>query len=146
MFENILVVCVGNICRSPTAELLLRHYLPELHVSSAGIGALSGKGMDKTALDVARQHGLDGRRHVARQVDNAMLHAADLILVMEHDHIDAIAKHAPQALGRVMLLGKWLQEREIPDPYRQQRAAFEHVYRLIDDAVRAWQPYLYAGE
>lgn len=46
MFNNILVVCVGNICRSPTAERLLQRYHPELKVESAGLGALVGKGAD----------------------------------------------------------------------------------------------------
>ncbi len=45
MFNNILVVCVGNICRSPTAERLLQRYHPELKVESAGLGALVGKGL-----------------------------------------------------------------------------------------------------
>ncbi|STL53119.1 protein-tyrosine-phosphatase [Escherichia coli] len=48
MFNNILVVCVGNICRSPTAERLLQRYHPELKVESAGLGALVGKGADPT--------------------------------------------------------------------------------------------------
>ncbi|MBG0943674.1 protein tyrosine phosphatase, partial [Escherichia coli] len=50
MFNNILVVCVGNICRSPTAERLLQRYHPELKVESAGLGALVGKGADPTAI------------------------------------------------------------------------------------------------
>ena len=55
MFNNILVVCVGNICRSPTAERLLQRYHPELKVESAGLGALVGKGADPTAISVAAE-------------------------------------------------------------------------------------------
>lgn len=58
MFNNILVVCVGNICRSPTAERLLQRYHPELKVESAGLGALVGKGADPTAISVAAEHQL----------------------------------------------------------------------------------------
>lgn len=58
MFNKILVVCVGNICRSPTAERLLKHYQPELTVDSAGLGALVGKGADERAMSVARDHHL----------------------------------------------------------------------------------------
>ena len=56
MFNNILVVCVGNICRSPTAERLLQRYHPELKVESAGLGALVGKGADPTAISIAAEH------------------------------------------------------------------------------------------
>jgi len=48
----------------------------------------------------------------------------------------------PQARGKTFLLGKWLGDKEVPDPYRQSREAFEHVYELIDSACSAWQKYL----
>lgn len=56
MFNNILVVCVGNICRFLTAERLLQRYYPELKVEFAGLGALVGKGADFTAISVAAEH------------------------------------------------------------------------------------------
>ena len=59
MFEKILVVCVGNICRSPTGERLFRERLPGRQVSSAGVSALVDKPADKVASEVAQQHGLD---------------------------------------------------------------------------------------
>lgn len=61
MFKNILIVCVGNICRSPTAEALFAHRLSGqgLTISSAGIGALVGNPMDKTAHEVLQDHGLE---------------------------------------------------------------------------------------
>ncbi|CCJ93258.1 Low molecular weight protein-tyrosine-phosphatase Wzb [Cronobacter malonaticus 681] len=58
MFNKILVVCVGNICRSPTAERLLKRYLPDVTVASAGLGALVGKGADASAVSVAAAHDL----------------------------------------------------------------------------------------
>lgn len=121
---------------------MLRQRLSTHDVASAGLHALVGQPMDPTACDVLAAHGLDGSAHVARQLDVDMMHACDLILTMEKAHNRAIARFAPQALGRTMLLGKWLGDREIPDPYRQQRPAFEHVYQLIDAAVQAWLPYL----
>ena len=59
MFKNILIVCVGNICRSPTAEALFAHRLSgqDLTISSAGIGALVGNPMDKTAHEVLQDNG-----------------------------------------------------------------------------------------
>ncbi|HET7299510.1 MAG TPA: low molecular weight protein-tyrosine-phosphatase [Oleiagrimonas sp.] len=142
MFQRILVVCVGNICRSPTAEILFRHHLPNIHISSAGINALVGRPMDATAQALLAEHHLDGSQHVARQLDEGMIRDADLILAMERTHIDSIVRRAPHAMGRTVLLGKWLEQREIADPYQQQRPAFEHVYQLIDTAVHAWKPYL----
>src|SRR3546814_5479400 len=92
MFKNILIVCVGNICRSPTAEALFAHRLSgqDLTISSAGIGALVGNPMDKTAHEVLQDNGLELPAHCARQVDSHMLHQADLILAMEHSHIQHI--------------------------------------------------------
>ena len=65
--QKILVVCVGNICRSPVGERVLADRLPHHQVSSAGIGALVGHGPDKTASDVAAARGVSLEGHIARQ-------------------------------------------------------------------------------
>ncbi|WP_407296875.1 low molecular weight protein-tyrosine-phosphatase [Stutzerimonas zhaodongensis] len=144
MFQNILIVCVGNICRSPAAEALLAHKLQGkgLTISSAGIGALVGNPMDKTAHEVLTDHGLEHVSHRARQVDSEMLHQADLILTMEQSHIQHIRQIAPEVHGKTFLLGKWLDDTEIPDPYRQSKPAFEHVHSLLTQSVESWIPYL----
>ncbi|MCQ4319138.1 low molecular weight protein-tyrosine-phosphatase [Stutzerimonas stutzeri] len=144
MFQNILIVCVGNICRSPAAEALLAHKLEGkgLTISSAGIGALVGNPMDKTAHEVLSDHGVEHTSHRARQVDSKMLHRADLILVMEQSHIQRIRQIAPEVHGKTFLLGKWLDDTEIPDPYRQSKPAFEHVHSLLTQSVESWLPYL----
>jgi protein-tyrosine phosphatase len=140
VFKSILVVCVGNICRSPTAEYLFRHRLSatDINVESAGLGALAGNGMDATALAVLADHGIDGGAHVARQLNENMLRSAELVLVLEKRHVATIVQTAPQVSGKVFMLGKWQGDRNIPDPYRQHRVAFEHVYDLIDDAISSW--------
>ncbi|UNG20482.1 low molecular weight protein-tyrosine-phosphatase [Stutzerimonas zhaodongensis] len=144
MFQNILIVCVGNICRSPAAEALLAHKLEGkgLTISSAGIGALVGNPMDKTAHEVLNDHGVEHTSHRARQVDSEMLHRADLILVMEKSHVQHIRQIAPEVHGKTFLLGKWLDDTEIPDPYRQSKPAFEHVHSLLTQSVESWLPYL----
>lgn len=87
MFNNILVVCVGNICRSPTAERLLQRYHPELKVESAGLGALVGKGADPTAISVAAEHQLSLEGHCARQISRSLCRNYDLILYHGKDAI-----------------------------------------------------------
>lgn len=144
MFQNILIVCVGNICRSPAAEALLLHRLQGkgLTISSAGIGALVGNPMDKTAHEVLTEHGLEHRAHRARQVDSEMLHRADLILTMEQSHIQHLRQMAPEVHGKTFLIGKWLDDIQIPDPFRQSKPAFEHVHSLLTQSVESWLPYL----
>jgi len=144
MIKSIIVVCVGNICRSPTAEALLQSKLAErnIQVSSAGLGALVDKPVDATAAEVMASAGYTLPNHKARQLTPAMLREADLVLAMEQGHIQSIHSLAPHARGKTMLLGKWLDNAAVPDPYRQQLPAFEHVFHIIDQATSAWLPYL----
>ena len=140
MFNKILVVCIGNICRSPTVEALLKSKLAHrgIDVSSAGLGALVDKPMDATALEVLREHGGDLPDHKGRQLTREMLQQADVILTMEQRHVDSIARMAPEVRGKTFLVGKWQNNQEIPDPYRQQKVAFEHVYQLMTHGVDSW--------
>ncbi|SFC52616.1 protein-tyrosine phosphatase [Kosakonia oryzae] len=146
MFNKILVVCVGNICRSPTAERLLKKYQPGLTVASAGLGALVGRGADANAVSVAADNQLSLEGHCARQVSGAMCREYDLILVMEKRHIASLCEIAPEMRGKVMLFGHWDNEREIPDPYRKSREAFEAVYTLLDQSARQWAQALQAQQ
>ena len=141
MFDNILVVCVGNICRSPTAHFKLKTLLPHKDIESAGVGALVGKPADKLAIQVAAENGIDLNGHIARQLTADMCREFDLILVMEQGHINAVTDIAPAARGKTMLLSQWNTlnaKQDIPDPYRQSKEAFEHVYQLIDTSAMAW--------
>ncbi|WP_192459574.1 protein tyrosine phosphatase [Musicola keenii] len=138
MFNSILVVCVGNICRSPTGERLLQQALPGKKVASAGLGALVDKPADSMASDVALQHGVSLEGHSARQLTSAMCREHDLILVMEKGHIDAVSRIAPEVRGKTMLFGHWLNQQEIADPYRKSREAFEFVYSQLDQSARKW--------
>ena len=135
---------MGNICRSPTAEYLLRQRVGAraVEVGSAGLGAMVGEPMDPIALALLGEDGIDGSMHQARQLTPFMLHQADLVLGMEKNHVDAMIQLAPEARGKVYLLDKWLHGGDVPDPYRQGRAAFEHVHRMITGAIDSWEPYL----
>lgn len=137
-FERILVVCVGNICRSPTAEFMLRQALPDLQISSAGLGALSGHDMEATARRVAEARGLVCPKHEARQLTPNLCREADLILVMEARHRDGVAQLSPESRGKIFLLAQGLPQADIPDPYRKPQAVFERVYDHIDTACQRW--------
>ncbi|QUM83580.1 protein tyrosine phosphatase [Moritella sp. 28] len=138
MFNNILVVCVGNICRSPSGEYLLKSLLPNKHIASAGVGALVGKPADKLACQVAEENGISLVGHQGRQLTSALCREFDLILVMEQGHINAVTNIAPEARGKTMLFSQWLQKQDIPDPYRQSKEAFDHAYNLIEASAKAW--------
>lgn len=142
MFEKILVVCVGNICRSPTGERVLQKLLPNKKIASAGIAAeksrLIGKSADETAVLIASENGVDVEGHKSQQVTPQLCAQYDLILVMEQGHIEALTQISPESRGKTMLFGHWIEQQDIPDPYRQSREAFEYSYKLIDIAAQAW--------
>ena len=137
MFDSILVVCDGNVCRSPTAAVMLARDTQK-KVSSAGLVALVGRDMDATARDVALSHGLECPPHTGRLLTREMCRDADLILVMETRQRDRVANLAPEASGKTLLLGKWLGDQPIPDPYKRHREVYEQAYQMIAQAVAAW--------
>lgn len=138
MFQNILVVCMGNICRSPTAERILQKKLPNHRISSAGINALAGKDADFQAIKTALKHGVIVAGHTARQLTPQMCDEADLILVMEPAHIDMVANIQPSALSKAFLLAQWLPKKNIPDPFKQSSEMFEAVFLQIEQAADTW--------
>jgi len=138
MINSVLVVCVGNICRSPTAERLLQRALPDKKIVSAGLSALKGHAADATACDVAEENGLSLAGHEAQQLTSSLCRQFDLILVMEKDHIEQVNRIDPAARGKTMLMGHWLNQREIADPFRKSREAFVAVYELLDNATQKW--------
>lgn len=138
MFDRILVVCVGNICRSPTAEYLLQKDLPGKHISSAGLGALVGHDMDQQARAVAERSGLECPQHYARQLTRELCHQAELILVMESRHREGVTQLCPEARGKVFLLAQGLERSDIADPYRKSESVFEQTYEQLQQACTAW--------
>lgn len=146
MFESILVVCRGNICRSPVGAALLRARLPGRQITSAGlsVGMLEGQGVAPFAKELAEADGLDIEAHQARQIHREMIEAADLILVMSEGQRRNIGELSPAATGKTMLFGRWLpdasaQGSKIPDPYRKSREAFHHVHQLLVCAADSWR-------
>ena len=141
MYDRILVVCTGNICRSPVAEYLLRNALQHAgrtpQVASAGVGALVGEPAHDTALARMAERSVDLSAHRAQQATQALCRWADLVLVMESHHREALGDIDPAVRGKTFLLGHW-QKKEIPDPYKRSRDVWDHAIRLIDEGVDAW--------
>lgn len=139
VFKSILVVCVGNICRSPMGEALLRARLQErnITVSSAGLGALTGYPADPMAQTLMHEKDIDISAHRARQFGAEHLREAELILVMESWQQREIEKNFPPARGRVYRLGHW-GGFDIADPYRKPRAAFEQALLEIERGIDEW--------
>lgn len=142
MFNSVLVVCVGNICRSPVGERLLVRNLgaagAQVRIGSAGIGALVGHAADDLASEVAAGAGLSLDGHVARQFTRDLGAQHDLILVMEPGHKMEIARLSPDVSGKTMLFDHWTGGKAIPDPYGKSRALHEAVFAQIDAAATAW--------
>lgn len=141
MFKNVLVVCTGNICRSPMMEGQLKARLAGsagMQVASAGISALVDYEADPLAIQVMAERGIDISGHRARQLDEATLYNADLVFVMERNHLNWIDANFPAARGRVYLAGHWRKAKEVPDPFMSPKPAFEKAYDQLSGCVDDW--------
>jgi len=123
------------------AEALARQHFESLGlpvaVRSAGVGALQGYPADPKARLLMEQRGIDIGGHRAVQVDAAMAAWSDLILVMEETHRHLLRQQLPASSGKVFRLGHWI-DRDIPDPYRRDLAAFEAALGLIERSLGTW--------
>ncbi|SBS27115.1 Low molecular weight protein-tyrosine-phosphatase wzb [Marinomonas spartinae] len=142
MFDKILVVCVGNICRSPTGEALLKQLMPDKLISSAGLAVekngLSGHSADSMALSVAKKHDLLFSEHKARQLTPSLCLESDLILVMEKQHLEWLTQLSPESRGKAMLFSQWLDQSDIADPYHKSEVFFEETFKALSLSAKAW--------
>jgi protein-tyrosine phosphatase len=137
--KHILILCIGNICRSPIAEAMLKREFPDKQIWSAGLGALVGKPADSLSIEVASEHAFDLSAHRAQQVAGWMCQRAELILVMEQGHKTELEKQFPLVRGKAFRLGE-PGKFDIADPYRQPKDAFEAAYAAIALGVTQWAP------
>ncbi len=142
-FQHILVVCIGNICRSPVGEAMLKQCFPNKMIDSAGIfterSGLSGKLAENTMVELAEKNQIDLSKHQAKQLTEEQCKQADLILVMEKSHIALVEQISPSSRGKIMLFAHWLGQKDIPDPYRQSTEVFEFVFSLLKSSACKWQ-------
>ena len=143
---TILFVCTGNVCRSPMAEALMRHQIAgrnELRVESVGLGAPDGAPPSANAVEAMRQLGLDIAGHRSRSADIALLHDADFIFVMSHQHLGTIELLYPEVAEKTFLVrefepGLGEYDKDIADPIGQSL----DVYLRCRDQIRAALPNL----
>jgi len=128
--DKILVICLGNICRSPMAEGFLKKAQPGKMVISAGITAMTGFPADPFSVSLMQAHGIDIGNHRAQNLTDWMVQAADLILTMDDEQTRFIERSYPSFTGPIMKIGHH-GEFDVPDPYRLDLDAFRHSQQLI---------------
>ncbi|MDD3458228.1 MAG: low molecular weight phosphotyrosine protein phosphatase [Weeksellaceae bacterium] len=136
MVRKILMVCLGNICRSPLAEGIMRSKLgDEYLIDSAGTGNWhEGETPDHRAVSVARKFGIDISGLQARQISTTDFEFFDLILVMDESNFRNVTAliEDEQHLSKVKMI---LADRDVPDPYWGDESDFELVFELLDLAT-----------
>lgn len=136
-FDNILVVCVGNICRSPILEALLKEQYPHKHVESAGLSALVGNPVDPKSQQVMTPYDIDMSNHVAKQIDENLVMKADLIFTMSDGQTKWIEERWPHCRGKTFKIGHW-NDKDIADPYRHDISLFETARQDIVESLAPW--------
>ena len=149
MVKKILFVCTGNICRSPTAEGVARHWLRMVgldgvvSVDSAGMqGIHAGEAPDMRTQRAAAQRGYDLSRLRARKITDEDYALFDLVLAMDRGHLQAMQRRcAPTHQHKLHLFlsaAPELAREEVPDPYYGGVSGFDDVLDLCEAGVRGW--------
>ena len=147
MTIRVCFVCLGNICRSPIAEIVMRRMLEErgldkqVQVSSAGTGDWHvGDSADERTLAVLAKHGYDGSQHRARQFVAETFADNDLVVVMDKNNLDAVRRLVPAGDDKeVRLLREFEADADgtdVPDPYYGGAQGFDDVLVMVEAACR----------
>ncbi len=133
---KILMVCLGNICRSPLAEGILRSKLDSnFIIDSAGTGGWhTGESPDQRSIETAKQNNIDISHQKARKFSIADFDLFDYIYVMDQSNYKDVINLAPNKVAKAkvaLILG---DSKEVPDPYYGGQEGFENVYFLLDQA------------
>ena len=141
MAQSVLMVCLGNICRSPLAEGLFRHHVAaasleqRYRIDSAGTGGWHvGSGPHEDSVDIAQRHGIDITAQRSRQVTAAELSDWDWVIAMDGSNLKNLLRLGADPSRTRLLLGFTPPgyDRNVPDPYYE--GGFDRVYQMIDEA------------
>jgi protein-tyrosine phosphatase len=144
---RVLFVCMGNICRSPTAHGVFRKLVKDVglmdvvEIDSAGTHAYHvGESPDRRARETAAERGIDIGDLRARRATAEDFHYFDYVLAMDRDNLEALARICPPGLeaklGLFMDHASDLGVREVPDPYYGGQRGFERVFDLVEAAAQ----------
>ncbi|MHB8421652.1 MAG: arsenate reductase/protein-tyrosine-phosphatase family protein [Leptospirales bacterium] len=135
---RILVVCYGNICRSPLVELLLRGLLPvdRFEIRSCGLLPREGATPPKHYVQEAHRFGVDLSGHRSRYISKEMVEWSNLIIIMDRQNLDLLKDYGAAGIEKSVWLGAWDLEGglEIPDPFDRSP---EEMRTIIDRMKRA---------
>ncbi|MDQ6950416.1 MAG: low molecular weight protein-tyrosine-phosphatase [Mariprofundales bacterium] len=138
----ILMVCSGNICRSPFAEFYLRSRLQQAgefaEVFSRGILDMHSRSVPDTGIAVAADMGVDLAPHRATKLEGSDLDRAALVMIMEQQHRQYLAQMRPAAIGKIFYLSQPTGGAEIPDPMGKSDEDFRDSYRVIVENIDGW--------
>jgi len=142
--KSLLFICYGNICRSPLAEFLARAKLRGVQVSSAGLYEVEGRSSPQKIVRLGAAMGLDLSDFRSRQVTQAQIDRADLILVMDLENYSGILERYPEARRRTTALGLFSNppRSTIPDPYYSSVEETEKVSMQIQSAIAGLKQWL----
>ncbi|MBT0587634.1 low molecular weight protein-tyrosine-phosphatase [Alteromonas oceanisediminis] len=139
---SVLFVCLGNICRSPTAEAVFRHKAKalgvEVHIDSAGThGYHIGKAPDKRSQDAGTSRGYDFSGLACRRVDDSDYEKFDYIVCMDHENMQNLKERCPpEHQHKLHLFLNFADSEfdEVPDPYYGGKRGFDLVLDLIEQS------------
>lgn len=145
--KRILVVCTGNICRTPMAKALLEQEIrrlglqEQISVESAGVYAVSGAPASRGSVVAMQARGLNISEHRGKQLSTRHVRDADIILVMEEGQRRIIFNHWPQALRKTFLFSEMVGEHDdIDDPYGLEQEDYDRTAALLEDYVQRGMP------
>ncbi|CAD6563099.1 low molecular weight phosphotyrosine protein phosphatase [Paraburkholderia sabiae] len=136
MIKRLLVVCTGNICRSPVVASILRGGLPQVEVSSAGVAAQDNAPVDPLAADVLKARtGFDIDAHRSRKLILPLCEEADVILVMERAHRQAVQNRFRASWGKTWTLDA---DEDVFDPRGYPRHVYDAWLGEIVEKAGVW--------